>query len=109
MVKKITYVILLCCVLFICYVFFFSFDDDRGSYEKKMKDNLFEDLKGQYGDKENKAPLKFKIPPPSGKAGDYPGDEPSTAPPPGTPIWCPPPEEGYGPPPPYPEANECVY
>ena len=108
MIKKITYVILFCCVLFICYVFFFSFDD-RASYEKKIKDNLFEDLKGQYGDKESKSPLKIKIPAPSGKAGDYPGDGPSTAPPPGIPIWCPPPEEGYGPPPPYPEANECVY
>jgi hypothetical protein len=78
-------------------------DESKSELEKI----LFEELSGiEYGDGK---PRLIQIPAPTGNARDYPGDLPSTAPPPGTPIWCPPPEEGYGPPPPYPEADECIY
>lgn len=68
---------------------------------------------------------KLKIPEPSWKPGDepmgydlegamvtpYPPGAPEKwyGPPPGTPIWCPPSEEGYGPPSPYPGADKCLY
>jgi hypothetical protein len=83
---------------------------NHAEYESKpeVEKKLFKELSGKvkYGDgKPTLTPLLA----PLGKLRDYPGDEPSTAPPPDTPIWCPRPEEGYGPPPPYPEADECVY
>jgi len=79
-------------------------DESKSEVEKKLFEELSDKIK--YGDGK---PTLIKVPAPTGNARDYPGDRPSTAPPPGTPIWCPPPEEGYGPPPPYPEADECVY
>ena len=79
-------------------------DESKSEVEKI----LFKELSGKvkYGDGK---PRLIQIPAPTGNARDYPGDLPSTAPPPGTPIWCPPPEEGYGPPPPYPGADKCIY
>ena len=79
-------------------------DESKSEVEKK----LFEELSGKikYGDGK---PTLIPLPPPTSNERDYPGDLPSTAPPPGTPIWCPPPEEGYGPPPPYPGADKCIY
>ena len=74
------------------------------------EDERMENVFGTYGDGKYVDPSRLiPLPAPSGNARDYPGDEPSTAPPPGTPIWCPPPEEGYGPPPPYPGADKCIY
>ena len=79
-------------------------DKSKSEVEKKLFEELSDEVK--YGD--GKQTL-IKVPAPTGNARDYPGDMPSTAPPPGTPIWCPPPEEGYGPPPPYPGADKCIY
>ena len=77
---------------------------------KHVEDKRMEDIFGTYGDGKYVDPSTFlPLPPPTSNGRDYPGDEPSTAPPPGTPIWCPPPEEGYGPPPPYPGADKCIY
>ena len=79
-------------------------DESKSEVEKI----LFKELSGKakYGGRKSTLP---PLPAPTSNGLDYPGDRPSTAPPPGTPIWCPPDEEGYGPPPPYPEADECVY
>ena len=79
-------------------------DESKSEVEKKLSKELSGKVK--YGDGK---PTLIPLPPPTSNGRDYPGDEPSTSPPPGTPIWCPPPEEGYGPPPPYPEADECIY
>ena len=79
-------------------------DESKSEVEKKLFEELSDKIK--YGDGK---PTLITVPAPTGNARDYPGDMPSTAPPPGTPIWCPPPEEGYGPPPPYPGADKCIY
>ena len=79
-------------------------DESKSEVQKKLFEELSDKVK--YGDGK---PRLIQIPAPTGNARDYPGDLPSTAPPPGTPIWCPPPEEGYGPPPPYPGADKCIY
>ena len=84
-----------------------SLSERTQAYEDQRK-ILFKELSGKakYGGRKSKLP---PFPAPTSNGWDYPGDTPSTAPPPGTPIWCPQPEEGYGPPPPYPGADKCLY
>ena len=78
-------------------------DESKSEVEKKLFEELSDKIK--YGDGK---PTLIKVPAPTGNARDYPGDMPSTAPPPGTPIWCPPPQK-IGSPPSDNERTECVY
>ena len=82
-------------------------DESKSGLEKM----LFEELsnKAKYG---NGRLDPSTLPPltPSGiKATDYePTDRPTTAPPPGTPSWCPPPQK-IGSPPVDKVDTECIY
>ena len=72
--------------------------------EDKRMENVF----GTYGDGKYVDPSTLIPPlPPSSPRGDI-RDLPSTAPPPGIPIWCPPPQK-IGSPPSDNERTECVY
>ena len=71
--------------------------------EDKRMENLF----GTYGDGKYVDPSTSIPLPPSSPRGHI-RYLPTTAPPPGTPIWCPPPQK-IGSPPLDTEADECVY
>ena len=63
--------------------------------------------KAKYGDGKHEDPSTLIPLPPSSPRGDI-RDLPSTAPPPGTPSWCPPPKK-RGSPPPEKIDTECIY
>lgn len=80
------------------------------AYEDQMK-KLEESFggKAKYGDGKHEDPSTSIPLPPSSPRGDV-RDLPSTAPPPGTPIWCPPPQKIGSPPLDTDKVDtECVY
>ena len=85
-----------------------SMSERTQAYEDQRK-ILFEELSGKakYGDGKYVDPSTSIPLPPSSPRGDI-RDLPTTAPPPGTPIWCPPPQK-IGSPPSDNERTECVY
>ena len=74
---------------------------------KHAEDKRMEDVFGTYGDGKYVDPSTFSPLPAASPKIDI-RDLPTTAPPPGTPSWCPPPQK-IGSPPLDTVADECVY